>query len=118
MVILYLCEGSKHNKASPCFGNSNPDIIRLFLKLLRACYPIDERKFRCTVQCRADQDIEALMLFWSKTTLIPIEQSYRPRIDKRTIGVPTKKVDYKGVCRIDYLSTAVYNEVQIIGGLF
>jgi hypothetical protein len=43
------------------------------------------------VQCRADQNSEALISFWSTTTLIPQNQFYRLRIDKRIIGMPTKK---------------------------
>jgi len=117
LVMLYLCEGSKHQSASLCFGNSNPGIIHLFLQLLRQCYKIDEKKLRCTVQCRADQDTEVLISFWSRITLIPINQFYRSRIDKRSVGVPTKKPDYKGVCRIDYFSAALYNELKIVGEL-
>jgi hypothetical protein len=100
-----------------CLGNSNPDIIRLFLRLLRKCFPIDKKKFRCTVQHRADQDSKMLKLFWSEVTHIPLDQFYCYKPDERTISLTTKKVDYKGVCRIDYLSTAVYNEVQVIAGL-
>jgi hypothetical protein len=117
LAILYLGEGSKTSKGSLCLGNSNPNIIRLFLRLLRLSYLIDEKKFRITVQHRADQDSEALKLFWSDVTHIPLTQFYSHKPDKRTFGFPTQKVDYKGVCRIDYLSTAVYNEVQVIGGL-
>lgn len=115
--MLYLCEGSKRNGGSLCFGNSDPTIIRLFLRLFRICYPVDEGKFRCTVQCRADQDLKQLPLFWSKVTQIPLNQFYRSRVDQRTIGLPTKKVDYKGVCRIDYFSAAIYNELRVVGGL-
>jgi hypothetical protein len=117
LAVLYLAEGSKHRGGSLCLGNSDPHIIRLYLRLLRNCYEIDERKFRCTVQHRADQNAKVLKLFWSEITLIPLSQFYGYNPDKRTIGIPTKKVDYKGVCRIDYLSTAVYNEVRTIGGL-
>jgi hypothetical protein len=115
LVALYLCEGSKRNTGSLCFGNSNSQIIALFLRLFRMCYPVDEKKFRCTVQCRADQNQENLTLFWSKITDIPLAQFYQSRVDKRSIGLPTKKVDYKGVCRIDYFSSAIYNELKIIG---
>jgi hypothetical protein len=117
LVMLYLCEGSKHQNASVCFGNSNPSIVQLFLPLLRRCYMIDEKKFRCTVQCRADQDTGELISLWSTTTLIPKDQFYRSRIDKRTVGIPTTKADYRGVCRIDYFSATIYNELKIVGRL-
>lgn len=114
LVALYLAEGSKFLRGSIAFGNSDPVIIRLFLKLLRLCYNIDENKFRCALQCRADQDIKTLEVFWSKTTSIPLSQFYKARIDPRTIGKKTKKLEYKGVCRIDYFSAALDKEIKSI----
>ena len=58
LAMLYLGEGAKKSSGSVMLGNSDPQTIRLFLKLLRMCYVLDENKFRCTLQCRADQDIE------------------------------------------------------------
>ncbi len=108
LTILYLGEGSKTlGRGSVVFGNSDPATIKLFLKLLRGCYSVDESKFRCTVQYRADQDTKALNTFWSKTTLIPLKQFYAPRIDARSRGKKTTKKDYKGVCRVDYFKAEV-----------
>lgn len=112
LAMLYLGEGSKCQKGSLMFGNSDPQIISLFLHLLRNCYNIDEDKFRCTLQCRADQDIKTLEEYWSKVTKIPLNQFYKARIDPRTIGKPSKKKDYKGVCRIDYFSAQIYIELK------
>jgi len=64
LITLYLGEGSKNSaRSSLTFGNSDPKVIDLFLTLVRKCYKIDETKFRCTIQCRADQDIKALENF-------------------------------------------------------
>jgi len=122
LTMLYLGEGSKKQRGSLMFGNSDPMVIRLFLNLLRCCYDIDENKFRCTLQCRADQNIKRLEKFWSKITDIPLSQFYKARIDPRTIGKPSRKLDYKGVCRIDYFSGDVFMELKqivnvISGGL-
>jgi hypothetical protein len=117
LAMLYFCEGSKTQKGSLMFGNSDPLIINLFLKLLRRCYKIDEQKFRCTLQGRADQDIKKLEKYWSRVTQIPLSQFYEPRIDPRTIGQVSKNPDYKGVCRIDYFSADIYNELKIIAQL-
>ena len=114
LTMLYLGEGSKTQRGALMFGNSDPAIIALFVKLLRRCYDVDEKKFRCTLQCRADQDIIGLQEFWSKVTKIPQQQFYKAQIDPRTIGRPSKKLDYKGVCRIDYFSSDVYNELTTI----
>jgi len=114
LAMLYLGEGAKTKRGCLMFGNSNPSIISLFLKLLRYCYNIDERKFRCTFQGRADQNIKQLEEFWSKITKIPLSQFYKANIDPRTIGKPSKKMDYKGVCRIDYFSGDVFLEIMKI----
>lgn len=111
IAMLYLGEGSKTSKSSLMLGNSDPQVIALFLHLLRYCYYIDENKFRCTLQCRADQNIKKLEKFWSKITNIPLNKFYKARIDPRTIGKKSKKLDYKGVCRIDYFSADIYNEI-------
>lgn len=116
LATLYLCEGTK-NRDHVTFGNSDPRIITLFLRLLRACYPIDETKFRCTVQCRADQDIPKLEEFWSNATGIPATQFYGARVDERSKGQISRNPDYKGVCRIDYFSANVFNDVTAVANV-
>ena len=118
LAVLYLGEGGKNRKGSLLFGNSDPFIISLFLYLLRYCYDIDESKFRCTLQCRADQNIKKLEQFWSKITKIPLSQFYKARIDPRTIGKKSRKKDYKGVCRIDYFSADLFLELMSIPKIF
>ena len=104
-------EVAKTKRGSLMFGNSDPRVIALFLRLLRQCYNINEDKFRCTLQCRADQNIETLERFWSKITNVPLKQFYKARVDSRTIGKKSRKMDYKGVCRIDYFSADLFNEI-------
>src|SRR3989344_3186028 len=112
LSMLYLCEGSKRiTRSSLTFGNSDPYVISLYLKLLIASYIINEKKFRCTVQCRADQNITKLKSFWRKITGIPSSQFYKTQIDKRTIGKQSKKNNYMGVCRIDYFSAHIFHEL-------
>ena len=112
--MLYLGEGSKARKGSLCFANSDPLVIELFLSLMRKCYSIDTNKFRCTVQCRADQDIKNLENFWMAITKIPKSQFYKAQIDPRTIGKPSRRLAYKGVCRIDYFSADIFTELMVI----
>ena len=115
LSILYLGEGAKNIKrGSLYFGNSDPFIIDLFLNLIRKCYTIDESKFRCTVLCRADQNVKDLESFWTKITKIPPKQFYKTRIDPRTIGKPSRNLHYKGVCKIDYFSADVFLDLMTI----
>lgn len=115
LSMLYLGEGTKGlTRGSLRVGNSDPFVIDLFLNLMRKCYKIDEKKFRCTVLCRADQNIKKLETYWSDITKIPLSQFYKARIDPRTIGKPTKKLDYKGVCVIDYFSADLFLDLMQI----
>ena len=114
LALLYLAEGGKNRKGALMFGNSDPGIICLFLRLLRQCYAVREDRFRCTVQCRSGQHAETLERFWSKTTNIPRTQFYKTRVDQRTAGKPVKNPAYKGVCRIDYFSADIFTELTII----
>ncbi|MCX6806832.1 MAG: hypothetical protein NT135_01785 [Candidatus Berkelbacteria bacterium] len=114
LAVIYAAEGSKSNMGSMMFGNSDSSMIRLFMKLMRLCYKIDEAKFRCTVQCRSDQNIESLENYWSNITNISLGQFYKTQVDPRSIGKPTKKLDYKGVCRINYLSSDTDLELKKI----
>lgn len=115
LAMLYLGEGSKTERGSLMFGNSSPVIIRLFLKLLRDCFDINEQKLHVTVQCRADQDVRQLQAYWMEVTGVSSKNFYKPQIDSRTMGKPTKKSDYKGVCRIDYFSSDVDFELKLLG---
>jgi hypothetical protein len=112
LAALYLCEGTKNKRSSMVFGNSDPHIIKLFLRLFREIFIVDEKKFRCTLQGRSDQDIQQLESFWSSVTGISLDQFYKARIDPRTKGKVLKKPEYKGVCRIDYLSAGVFHEIM------
>lgn len=115
LVLLYLAEGSKNRHGSLVFGNSDPGIISLFMHLIRECYSVDETRFRCTVQCRSGQNTNELGKFWSGITKIPPDQFYKARVDPRTLGKPLLHPEYRGVCRVDYFSANVYNELSVIG---
>lgn len=113
--IMYLCEGGKY-PATRCvmFGNSDPGIIKLFIRLLRDNFIINESKFRCRIMQRADQSSEQLLHFWSKVTGVHQESFYKNYIDKRTKDKKTRKEKYKGVCVVYYFDTAIQNELQFI----
>ncbi len=64
-AMLYLAEGAKNEDAC-AFDNSNPQVIRYWLYLLRTSFDVDESKFCIQVLCRADQDPQQLITFWSQ----------------------------------------------------
>ena len=114
--ILYLCEGAKYPSSRQLiFGSSDPKMLKIFLDLLRRNFNIDENKFRCRIMLRYDQDGKPLLKYWSNITNIALNKFYRPYKDKRTKGKTTKRKDYKGVCAVQYNSTDLQYELQLIG---
>ena len=115
LSFLYLGEGSKwKSHRGLILGSSDPDIIRLYIKLLNICYDIKTSVLKCRVSYRVDQNINSLQKFWSKTTGISLKNFYKTIPDPRTIGKPTKNKDYKGVCVISCKGTEKQLELELI----
>lgn len=103
-AMLYLGEGAKADGVM-AFANSNPQVIRYWLYLLRTSFAIDEGKLRLQLMYRADQNVDELMLYWSELT--GVSKFIRGSMDPRTLGKPTKRLDYKGVCSVVYYDVAL-----------
>lgn len=115
LSILYLGEGSKSKSSqNMTLGNANPQIIKLYLTLLKNCFKIDMSKFRVRIQCRADQNIRELESYWKEITKIPVKQFYPTYIDKRTVDKPTHKANYRGVCAITYFDRSIQYELELL----
>lgn len=115
LALLYLGEGAKwKSHRGLMLGSSDPRIVLLYIKLLFACYGITLQQMKCRVCYRADQDIDELENYWSKITGISRENFYKTCPDARTIGKPTLKKEYMGVCVIVSPNTRIQLELDII----
>jgi hypothetical protein len=115
LAMLYMGEGSKwKSHRGMSLGSSNPEIVKLYVNLLRICYDISPEKLNCRLQHRADQDPKNLQAYWSKLTGVPVKRFYPPYSDKRTVGKKTKNPDYKGVCVVSGGSTKYQLELEKI----
>ncbi len=86
--------------------------------MLEYCYnDFDQDKIRCTIQCRADQDQKKLKNFWQNVVKLPNSSFYKTRVDPRSKGKKTKKADYHGVLRIDYLSSKTQLDLESLAEL-
>lgn len=112
-ALLYSCEGAKYPSARMLgFSNSDPVTIQCFLWLLRNCFGVDERKFRCQIVHRWDQSLNFLIAYWSGVTGIPPTQFYRSKPDARTKGKKTLRKNYRGVCCITYFDVTLQYTLQ------
>ena len=97
---LYLGEGGKDD-LRVLFANSNPSIIKCFLKIFREMFSPSEKRISVELHTRYDQDKNKIIKFWSQITSIPQEQFRKVQADKRTKSSSTYG-DYHGVCAICY----------------
>ena len=81
-IMLYWAEGTKGRHAVD-FANSDPEMIRLFLKFLREICGVAEGRLRVYMYCHGNPDeVDTLKQYWRQLTDIPLEQFSRPYVRK------------------------------------
>jgi hypothetical protein len=100
--LLYWCEGTKNSKNGVCFINSDPNLIKKFLTLLRASFELNEIKFRPCIHLHAYHSPEIQLDFWPRITNINKQQFIRPYI-KPNSGKRIRQ-NYPGCISIRYHS--------------
>lgn len=98
LAMLYLGEGRKA-EVGLGLGNSNPMVMRFYVRALRKLYDIKADSFRVELHLRADQDADELVTYWSRAIDVPKNRFKYVLKDKRTVGKPTYP-HYRGVCFI------------------
>jgi len=116
LALLYLGEGAKVGSKTS-IGNSDPLILKFFLKIMRDVYAIKVDNMSFYLHLRADQNPELMKKYWSKELRIPINRFMKASIDKRTIKTKTYP-HYKGVCVIDCGNVAVQRKLVYISRKF
>lgn len=100
-LMLYWAEGYKTPKSNCVdFANSDPCMIFAFVKFLKTCYVLDEKRLRIQLYCHSNQNIEKLINFWSKLTNIPEKQFSKPYI-RKDFDVNKRQMQY-GLIHVRY----------------
>lgn len=114
-IMLYWTEGGKANPTKRMwtvdFANSNPQMIKLFLKFLRQICGIDEKCLRVLLYCYADQKIEDLKKFWQRVTNIPLMQFTKPYVRKDFSPEKSGKMKY-GLVHIRYCDKKLLLQIE------
>jgi len=120
LALLYWSNGSKYPSSNfIAFSNSDANLVKTFLNLLRSTFPIKESRIRIHLQLYKTHNIKKAVQYWSRLLEIPKTQFYKPTVTK-----PPKKIsrsDYFGTCTIRYYSLdllltimGIYEEVATI----
>ncbi len=112
-VGLYLGDGFKNN-GRVGLGNADPDIVLLFVTLLRKLHHVQELKLRAQIFARSDQNETELITYWSSLLNIPTNRFHKTQFDKRTVNIKSRD-NYHGVCAVVYADTLLQWRILGIG---
>lgn len=99
--MLYWGEGAKHG-GTVSFANSDPEMIKVFLKFLRKVCGVSEERLRLTLHYYEDHNPPELMNFWSNVTDIPLKQFHTPYLHTRRVSGTYKRPSLHGTVQIRY----------------
>ncbi len=92
---LYWGEGTKANPTSVRLGNSDPQLILVFIRFLEEIFSVDRKRLRFGLQIFSDMSEGEGLDFWRKTIKIEKSQFYKTIITPyHSIGNYRKKSRY------------------------
>jgi len=109
-ALLYWCEGGKDTSSGIKFTNSDPLLVKTFLKLFRSAFNIEESKLHVLLHLHSYHDRKKQKEYWSQITGIPIGQFYKI-YQKSHTGKRTKE-DYPGCAVISYFDAEIMREIR------
>ncbi len=99
-IMLYWAEGTLGGNTVDLV-NSNPEMIKTFLKFLRQICGVSERRLRVYLYAYSYQDIKKIKTYWNRITEIPLSQFTKPYIKKENANLTNRKLEY-GLVHIRY----------------
>lgn len=114
-AFLYWGEGGKQGSCVS-FINSDPEMIKTFLFLLRKAFDIDEKKLRGLIHLHSYHEEVEIKDFWSKITNIPKNQFTKSFLKKNTGKI--QRTEYKGSLKLKYFDAKVLLELKLWYQLF
>ncbi|MDP3882887.1 MAG: hypothetical protein Q8Q48_02425 [Candidatus Staskawiczbacteria bacterium] len=108
-IGLYWGEGNKANKNTVKLGNSDPALMRIFIKFLVQFFRIDKKDLRFHLHVFTDINLNDAYKYWIQELSIQKEQFYKPTVTiTGKLGNYRKKSRY-GVLSVYYANTKMRN---------
>ncbi len=100
-LFLYWGEGGKVNKSMLSFTNTNPDMIKYFIRWCSQCLKIDKDKLYVNLHLYSDMNTDETIRYWAKEISLNMNQFKKPYIkDSKLSGLTYKSGFGKGTCTI------------------
>jgi len=97
-LFLYWGEGTKAQKNSVTLTNTNPAMLKFFIKWLEL-FDVKRESLKIKLHLYSDMDIKNSIDFWSKELKIPLSQFRKPYIKKTMFKSITYKNGFgQGTC--------------------
>lgn len=113
--MLYWCEGEKTTTAM-VFVNSDPELVKTFLRLFRSAFKLVETKFHVVVHLHAYHNETKQKQYWSQLTGIPQNQFHK--IFWKKNGGKNIRKNYPGCVSIRYYDHKVAKELKQLWKIF
>ena len=118
-IMLYWAEGAKsprryHGQSrggTVDLANSDPRMIKLFLKFLRKICGVDEQRLRVHLYCYADQNVNSLKKYWRKITGISLKHFIKPYVRQDFLLEKSGKMKY-GLVHIEYSDKKLFLQIK------
>ena len=109
-TMLYWGEGTKSG-STVVLSNSDPNVVKLFLKFLREICGISEKRLRILLHIYNNQNEETLKRQWMSITKIPKEQFCKSFIHIRTTGT-YKRTSIYGTISLRYSDKRLLDKIN------
>ncbi len=99
-LFLYWGEGTKAQNSLVALTNTNPAMLKIFIKWL-GLFDIKREDLKVKLHLYSDMNIKQSVDFWSEELKIPISNFYKPYIKKANLKSITYKNGFgKGTCSV------------------
>ncbi|OGI95380.1 hypothetical protein A2917_02340 [Candidatus Nomurabacteria bacterium RIFCSPLOWO2_01_FULL_42_17] len=97
-LFLYWGEGTKMQKGSVVLTNTNPSMLKFFIKWLEL-FNVKRKNLKIKLHLYSDMNIKKSIGFWSKELKIPVSQFRKSYIKRTKLSSITYKNGFgKGTC--------------------
>ena len=111
LAALYWAEGAKHERVSGIkFVNTDPKMMSLYIRLLRKCYKIDEKRFKIRVHVHYYHKHREVKELWSELLQVPQNQFWKIYHKKRSITKRFRK-NFMGICFLYHSDSNIRKEL-------
>jgi len=109
---LYLTEGNLRHKHSVRFSNSNPGIVKIFVKFLKIICRVPVDKIKASLIVYPDINVEDARKYWSNFLGLPWEQFTKTTVLKSRNNGSSKKHSDVGTATIYVHNSKLLNIIK------